>query len=67
MPISISYIATREAVVRWSHLQDIDIPPLRDEEVMLLIGLKENSSLIISLEYRAGRGNEAIAIRYSLG
>ena len=34
---------------------------------MLVVGLKDNPSLFLSLECRAGREGEPVAVRYSLG
>lgn len=67
MPISSSCIPKPEDLARWPHLEDIDIPVLRDGEVMLLIGFKERPSLFLPLEFKAGGDNEPIAVRYSLG
>ena len=67
MPISRSCIPRKGDLARWPHLQGIDIPAVRDTQVLLLIGLKENPSLFLPLEFKAGEVDEPIAIRYSLG
>ena len=67
MPISRSCIPREGDLARWPHLQGIDIPAVRDTEVLLLIGLKEKPSLFLPLEVKAGGVDEPIAIRYSLG
>ena len=67
MSISRSCIPREGDLARWPHLQGIDIPAVRDTEVLLLIGLKEKPSLFLPLEFKAGGVDEPIAIRYSLG
>ena len=67
MPISTSCIVKTEDLARRPHLRDIDIPVIETGDVMLLIGLKENSGLFLPLECKSGERNEPIAIRYSLG
>ena len=67
MPISRCCIPRKGDLARWPHLQGIDIPAVRDTQVMLLIGLKEKPSLSLPLEFKAGEVDEPIAIRYSLG
>ena len=67
MPISRSCIPREGDLARWPHLQGIDIPAVRDTEVLLLIGLKEKPSLFLPLQFKAGGVDEPIAIRYSLG
>ena len=67
MPISRSCIPRKGDLSRWPHLQGIDIPVVRDTEVLLLIGLKEKPSLFLPLEFKVGGLDEPIAIRYSLG
>ena len=67
MPISRSCIPRKGDLARWSHLQGIDIPAVRDTQVLLFIGLKEKPSLFLPLEFKAGEFDEPIAIRYSLG
>ena len=67
MPISRSCIPRKGDLARWPHLQGIDIPAVKDTQVLLLIGLKEKPSLFLPLEFKAGEVDEPIAIRYSLG
>ena len=67
MPISTSCIAKREDLVRWPHLHGIDIPSIEDEEVSLLIDLKERPTLFLPLELKNGGDNEPVALWYSLG
>ena len=67
MPVSRSCIPREGDLARWPHLQGVDIPAVRDTEVLLLIGLKEKPSLFLPLEVKAGEVDEPIAIRYSLG
>ena len=67
MPISRSCIPREGDLARWPHLQGVDIPAVRDTEVLLLIGLKEKPGLFLPLEVKAGDVDEPIAIRYSLG
>lgn len=67
MPISRSCIPREGDLAHWPHLQGIDIPAVRDTEVLLLIGLKEKPGLFLPLEVKAGDVDEPIAIRYSLG
>ena len=54
MQISTSCIAKREDLVCWPHLRGIDIPSIEHGEVCLLIGLKERSTLFLSLELKTG-------------
>ena len=67
MAISKGYVPKQIDLDKWPHLQGIDIPELKDGDVMLLIGLKERPRLFLPLEYREGGEDEPIAIRYSLG
>ncbi|XP_067055972.1 uncharacterized protein [Acropora muricata] len=67
MSISTSCIPRKGDLARWPHLQGIDIPAVRDTQVLLLIGLKEKPSLFLPLEFKAGEVDEPIAIQYSLG
>ena len=67
MPISGSCIPREGDLARWPHLQGVDLPAVRDTEVLLLIGLKEKPGLFLPLEVKAGEVDEPVAIRYSLG
>jgi len=67
MPISRSCIPRKGDLAHWPHLQRIDIPAVRETEVLLLIGLKKEPSLFLPLEFKAGGIDEPTAIRYSLG
>ena len=67
IPISGSCIAKREDVRSWPHLNDIDLHELKDDDVMLVIGLQEKPSLFLPVEYRIGGEMEPIGVRYSLG
>ena len=67
MPVSKGCIAKKMDLKKWPHLQDIEIPELNDDEVMLLIGLKEQPRLFLPLEVREGGDEEPIGVRYSLG
>ena len=67
MPVSKGCIPKKVDLERWPHLKDIQIPELVDEEVMLLIGLKERPRLFLPLEVRKSSDEEPIAIRYRLG
>ena len=67
MPISEACIAKKEDVRSWSHLRDLPLQELETREVMLVIGLQENSSIFLPLEYRSGEEKDPVAIRYSLG
>ena len=62
MPISRSCISREGDLVRWPHLQGLDIPAVRDTEVLLLIGLKEKPGLFLPLEVKAGEVDEPVAI-----
>jgi hypothetical protein len=48
-------------------LQDVDVHEANEDEVMLIVGLKENPQLFLPLEYKAGVTGEPIGVRYSLG
>ena len=67
MPITESCIAKKEDVENWPHLRDIELRQLDITSVMLIVGLKDNPSLFLPLECRAGGKGEPVAIRYSLG
>ena len=67
MPITESCIAKKEDLENWLHLRDIELRQLDITSVMLIVGLKENPSLFLSLECRASGKREPVAIRYSLG
>ena len=67
MPISRSCMPRKEDLARWPHLQGIDIPAVRDKQILLLIGLKEKLRLFLPLEFKAGGVDVPIAIQYSLG
>jgi hypothetical protein len=45
MPISEACIAKKGDVRGWSHLRDLPLQELETREVMLVIGLQENSSM----------------------
>lgn len=66
MSVSKDCIPRQTDLERWQHLQDIKIPEIKGD-VLLLIGLKENPRLFIPLKVREGGENAPIAIRYSLG
>ena len=67
MPITESCIAKKEDLENWPHLRDIELRQLDITSVMLIVGLKDNPSLFLPLECRAGGKGEPVAIRYSLG
>ena len=67
MPVSRSCIPRKEDLAGWPHLKCIDIPLVRDTDVLVLIGLKEKPSRFLPLEFKAGGVDKPIAIRYSLG
>jgi hypothetical protein len=67
MPISEACIAKKGDVRSWSHLRDLPLQELETREVMLVIGLQENPSIFLPLEYRSGEERDPVAIRYSLG
>ena len=67
MSISSDCIAKKGDLIRWPHLCIIEFQELEVGEVMLVIGLKEKPNLFLPLEYKAGREDEPIAVRYSLG
>jgi hypothetical protein len=67
IPISGSCIAKREDVRSWPHLNDIELHELKDDDVMLVIGLQEKPTLFLPVEYRIGGEMEPIGVRYSLG
>ncbi|CAB4028223.1 Hypothetical predicted protein, partial [Paramuricea clavata] len=67
MPISEACIAKKGDVRSWSHLRDLPLQELETRDVMLVIGLQENPSMFLPLEYRSGEERDPVAIRYSLG
>ena len=67
MPVSKDCIAKKIDLEKWPHLKDIEIPELNNDEVMLLIGLKERPRLFLPLDVREGSDEEPIGVRYSLG
>jgi len=67
MPITESCIAKKEDLKHWPHLHDVELQQLDIGSVMLVVGLKDNPSLFLPLECRAGREGEPVAVRYSLG
>ena len=67
MPITESCIAKKEDLEKWPHLRDIVLRQLDITSVMLIVGLKDNPSLFLLLECRAGGKGEPVAISYSLG
>ena len=56
--ISGSCIAKREDVRSWPHLNDIDLHELKDDDVMLVIGLQEKPALFLPVECRIGYRDE---------
>ena len=66
-PITESCIAKKEDLEKWPHLRDIELRQLDITSVMLIVGLKDNPSLFLPLECRAGGKGEPVATRYSLG
>ena len=67
MPITENCIAKKEDLEHWPHLHDVELQQLDIRSVMLVVGLKDNPSLFVPLECRAGRESEPVAVRYSLG
>ena len=67
MPISSDCIAKKEDLKQWPHLYDIALQEIEVRKVMLVVGLKEKPNLFLRLEYKAGREDEPVAVRYSLG
>jgi hypothetical protein len=67
MPISEACIAKKGDVRSWSHLRDLPLQVLETREVLLVIGLQENRSMFLPLEYRSGEESDPVSIRYSLG
>ena len=67
MPITGSCIAKKEDLEHWPHLHDVELQQLDIGSVTLVVGLKDNPSLFLPLECRAGREGEPVAVRYSLG
>ena len=65
--VSKGCIAKKMDLEKLLHLQDFEIPKLNDDEVMLLIGLKEQPQLFLPLEAREGGDEEPIGVRYTLG
>ncbi|KAL9953713.1 hypothetical protein ACROYT_G041169 [Oculina patagonica] len=57
----------REDLKHWPPLHDVELQQLENGTVMLVAGLKDNPSLFLLLECRAGREEEPVAVRYSLG
>ncbi len=66
MPITENCIAKKEDLKHWPPLHD-ELQQLENGTVMLVAGLKDNPSLFLLLECRAGREEEPVAVRYSLG
>ena len=66
MPISPSCVAKQSDLERLPHLRGLQIPELKDTEVML-IGIKERPNLFVPLEVKTGGDGDPIAIKYSLG
>ena len=67
MPISPSCVAKQEDLNRWPHLRRLEMPELKDGEVMLLVGIKERPKLFAPLDVKTGGDGDPIAIKYSLG
>ena len=67
IPVPNSCIPKKEDTVGWQHLSDINLMKLSESDVSLIIGLRENPSLFLPLEYRAGCSGAPVAVRYSLG
>ncbi|CAH3045650.1 unnamed protein product, partial [Porites lobata] len=67
MPITESCIAKKEDLENWPHLRDIELQQLDITSVMLIVGLKDNPSLFLPLECRAGGKGEPVAIRVQPG
>ena len=63
MPITESCIAKKEDLKHWPHLHDVELQQLDIRSVMLVVGLKDNPSLFLPLECRAGREGEPVAVR----
>ena len=67
MPITENCIAKKEDLEHWPHLHDVELQQLDIRSVMLVVGLKDNPSLFLPLECRAGIEGEPVVVRYSLG
>jgi hypothetical protein len=61
-----SCIPTKEDISKWSHLNDVHIPELKNPEVTLLIGT-DVPEAHWKMEERRGRKKEPYAIRTPLG
>ena len=64
--ISSFKLSKKRAAEQWSHLSNVDLPELKGEEVMILIG-SDMAHLLIHLEVRRGRWDEPIAVKTPLG
>ena len=67
MPIPASCIPRNEDLINWLYLKDASLGEIETKEVMPLIGLKDQPSIFIPLEFRIGKPDEPVAVRYSLG
>lgn len=67
MTISSDCIAKKGDLKKWPHLREIELWELEDGEVLLMVGLEEKPNLFFLLEYKAGREDEPVEVRYSLG
>ena len=59
-------LSKKRAAEQWSHLSNVDLPELKGEEVMILIG-SDMAHFLIHLEVRQGRWDEPIAVKTPLG
>ena len=66
MDIPVFQYSKERASSRWKHLEGIDLPDLRGDDVKLLIG-SDMAHLLLHLDTRMGRQDEPIAVKTQLG
>ena len=66
LPTKCNPCLTETELKRWTHLQGIEIPELRNKDVQLLIGV-DNPELFRTQDERYGRTNEPFAVKTMLG
>ncbi|XP_013419027.1 uncharacterized protein LOC106179805 [Lingula anatina] len=66
LPINIEHMATPTDIRQWSHLKDLQIPPVDVKDVTMLIG-QDNPTVLLPHEVRHGCLNEPYAVKTILG
>jgi hypothetical protein len=66
LPLSLHNVATIDDVSKWSHLNNIQLPDLSGQKIMMLIG-QDAPDALTYLDIRRGREGEPYAVKTPFG